>query len=128
MQAGAAVRGRRTSSAAADRSVGVTAMKYRSVRPLARGIAIGGSLLMALVWANPAAGDPPRESPRPSVEDLQLKVSPNGRYFVDQNGKPFFYLGDTCWLLFQRLDREEVDEYLKDRAAKGFTVVQAYVV
>ena len=59
---------------------------------------------------------------------MKLKVSPNGRYFVDQDGKPFFYLGDTCWLLFQRLDREEVDEYLKDRAAKGFTVIQAYVL
>ncbi len=63
-----------------------------------------------------------------SVKNLKLAVSANGRYFVDQNGKPFFYLGDTCWLLFQRLNREEVDEYLKDRAAKGFTVIQAYVL
>ena len=50
------------------------------------------------------------------------------RYFVNQDGKPFFYLGDTCWLLFQRLNHDEVDEYLKDRAAKGFTVIQAYVI
>src|SRR4029077_942316 len=57
-----------------------------------------------------------------------LKVSPNGRYFVDQDGKPFFYLADTCWLLFQRLGHDELDEYLRDRAAKGFTVVQAYVI
>ena len=63
-----------------------------------------------------------------SVKNLKLKVGANGRYFVDQHGKPFFYLGDTCWLLFQRPDREEVEEYLKDRAAKGFTVIQAYVV
>jgi hypothetical protein len=63
-----------------------------------------------------------------SVKDLRLKVSPNGRYFVDQQGKPFFYLGDTCWLLFQRPNHEEVDEYLKDRAQKGFTVIQAYVI
>lgn len=63
-----------------------------------------------------------------SVKGMRLKVSPNGRYFVDQDGKPFFYLGDTCWLLFQRLNHDEVDEYLKDRAAKGFTVIQAYVI
>jgi len=63
-----------------------------------------------------------------SVKDLKLKVSPNGRYFVDQNGKPFFYLGDTAWLIFQRLDHKELDEYLKDRASKGFTVIQAYVL
>jgi hypothetical protein len=59
---------------------------------------------------------------------MRLQVSRNGRYFVDQDGKPFFYLGDTAWLLFQRLDREEADEYLQDRAGKGFTVIQAYVL
>jgi hypothetical protein len=63
-----------------------------------------------------------------SVKGMKLKVSPNGRYFVDQDGQPFFYLGDTAWLLFQRLNREELEEYLKDRAAKGFTVIQAYVL
>ena len=29
-----------------------------------------------------------------------IKVSPNGRYFVDQKGAPFFWLGDTAWPLF----------------------------
>jgi hypothetical protein len=62
------------------------------------------------------------------VKGLRLKISPNGHHFVDQDGKPFFYLGDTCWRLFQRLNREEVEEYLQDRAAKGFTVIQAYVL
>src|SRR5436305_1036954 len=74
------------------------------------------------------AGEQSNEAAAPSVKDLRLKVSPNGRYFVDQNGKPFFYLADTCWLLFQRLNHDEVDEYLKDRVAKGFTVIQAYVI
>src|SRR5205807_3229546 len=36
--------------------------------------------------------------PQAPVKGLKLKVSPNGRYFVDQTGKPFFYLGDTAWL------------------------------
>src|SRR5947209_8640274 len=53
-----------------------------------------------------------------SVKGMRLMVSANGRYFVDQDGKPFFYLGDTCWVLFQRLDHKEVEEYLKDRAGK----------
>jgi Protein of unknown function (DUF4038) len=103
-------------------------MKHHSVRSLALGVAIGGTLLMALFWSNPTAANPPQETSQQSVKALKLKVSPNGRYFVNQDGKPFFYLGDTCWLLFQRLNREEVDEYLKDRAAKGFTVIQAYVI
>ena len=63
-----------------------------------------------------------------SVKGMRLKVSANGRYFVDQDDRPFFYLGDTCWLLFQRLNHDELEEYLKDRAAKGFTVIQAYVI
>ncbi len=54
-----------------------------------------------------------------------LRVSDNKRFLVDDQGQPFFYLGDTAWELFHRLDREQAVRYLKDRAAKGFTVVQA---
>jgi Protein of unknown function (DUF4038)/Putative collagen-binding domain of a collagenase len=81
--------------------------------------------LLTGICANAATPD---DAPARSVKHLKLRVSPNGRYFVDQGGKPFFYLGDTCWLLFQRPNREELDEYLQDRAAKGFTVIQAYVL
>ncbi|MBR9999296.1 MAG: glycoside hydrolase family 140 protein [Cyclobacteriaceae bacterium] len=55
-------------------------------------------------------------------------VSENGRYLVNEDGKPFFYLGDTAWELFHRLNREEADLYLADRADKGFTVIQAVVL
>ena len=55
----------------------------------------------------------------------QLRVSDNKRFLVTAEGKPFFWLGDTGWELFHRLSREEADKYLKDRAAKGFTVIQA---
>ena len=55
----------------------------------------------------------------------QLKVSENHRYLTYEDGKPFFYLGDTAWELFHRTDRKEADMYLADRAAKGFTVIQA---
>src|SRR5437870_2088960 len=81
--------------------------------------------LLTAVCGNAAAPD---AVPARSVKNVKLSVSQNGRYFVDQDGKPFFYLGDTCWLLFQRLNHDELDEYLKDRAAKGFTVIQAYVL
>src|SRR6266566_4487815 len=66
--------------------------------------------------------------PEKDESRMKLKVSSDGRGFVDQDGKPFFYLGDTAWLLFQRLDRGEVEDYLEDRAGKGFTVIQAYVL
>jgi hypothetical protein len=55
----------------------------------------------------------------------RLKVSANHHFLVKEDGSPFFYLGDTAWELFHRLDREEADRYLQDRAKKGFTVVQA---
>lgn len=60
-----------------------------------------------------------------ATEAQHLRVSDNQRYLVKADGKPFFYLGDTAWELFHRLNREEADLYLKDRADKGFTVIQA---
>ena len=57
-----------------------------------------------------------------------LKVSDNHRFLVTEDGRPFFWLGDTAWELFHRLNREEADQYLQDRAAKGFTVVQAVAI
>lgn len=54
-----------------------------------------------------------------------LKVSENQRFLVTETGAPFFYLGDTAWELFHRATREEAEFYLKNRAAKQFTVIQA---
>ena len=58
----------------------------------------------------------------------RLKVSENHRFLVYDNGTPFFYLGDTAWELFQRLNREDAARYLENRARKGFTVIQAVVL
>ncbi len=58
----------------------------------------------------------------------QLKVSANKRYLVKADGTPFFWLGDTAWELFHRLNREDADLYLTNRAEKGFTVIQAVVL
>jgi hypothetical protein len=55
----------------------------------------------------------------------RLQVGPSKRHLQWQDGTPFFYLGDTAWELFHRLDREEATRYLEDRARKGFTVIQA---
>jgi len=54
-----------------------------------------------------------------------LKVSDNRRFLVTQDGKPFFWLADTAWELFHRLNREQAETYLKTRASQGFTVIQA---
>ena len=54
----------------------------------------------------------------------KLEVSAEGRYLKHQNGQPFFWLGDTGWLMSQRLNREEVAFYLDNCSRAGFNVVQ----
>lgn len=56
-------------------------------------------------------------------ENGPLTVSEDKRFM--QNGdKPFFWLGDTAWLMFCTLTREEIDAYLRNRAEKGYNVIQ----
>jgi hypothetical protein len=57
----------------------------------------------------------------------KITISSNNRY-LQAEGTPFFYLGDTAWELFHRLNREEATEYLQNRAKKGFNVIQAVVL
>jgi hypothetical protein len=63
-----------------------------------------------------------------SVQVLpRLKISANHRYFT-ANGKPFFWLGDTGWLLCAKLKREDAEKYLDTRSQQGFNVIQVMVV
>lgn len=57
-----------------------------------------------------------------------LKVSANKRYFQTADGKPFFWLGDTGWLLFVKTSREDAILYLDTRKAQGFNVIQVMVL
>jgi hypothetical protein len=74
--------------------------------------------VLLLLFASSAPGQTRRVLPR-------LKVSENQRFLVREDGKPFFYLGDTAWELFHRLTREEAAAYLKLRAQQKYTVIQA---
>ena len=71
-------------------------------------------LLAGLPLACLCAADPP-----------WLEISANQRFLVTAEGEPFFWLGDTAWEIFHRLDRDEAARYLKDRAARGYSVIQA---
>ena len=53
----------------------------------------------------------------------QITVSDNKR-FLSENGKPFFWLGDTDWEMFHRLTREEAVQFINVRAEQGFNVLQ----
>lgn len=60
-------------------------------------------------------------------QDGKLAVTENKRYF--KNGdQPFFWMGDTAWLLFCKLNLQEIYAYLKNRKEKGFNVIQATLV
>lgn len=52
-----------------------------------------------------------------------IRVSENRRYFVDEQGKPFYFLADTQWELFRRYSFDDAKLILENRKAKGFTVV-----
>jgi hypothetical protein len=86
-----------------------TRRQYR--RFASAGCLAAGSLVAVLA----AAADGPAFPVRPSD---------NGRYLVDAGGQPFFYHADTAWQIAKKLTREEVEFYLDDRKARGFTAIQ----
>lgn len=53
----------------------------------------------------------------------RLEVSANHRYLQFENGEPFFALGDTGWLLPERLDRAEAQRYLQACRRAGYNLV-----
>ncbi len=79
-------------------------------------------LLLLLIFIYKSADSQNNLTPR------QLKISSNGHYLVRDDGKPFFWLGDTGWELFHRLNLEEINLYLDNRQKKGFNVIQAVVL
>lgn len=52
-----------------------------------------------------------------------LGISENGKYFTEGD-KPFFWLGDTAWLMLQKLTEEEVYVYLRNRKELSYNVIQ----
>ena len=68
------------------------------------------------------------QGPSVDFKNGKLKVSDNHRFLVFENGKPFFYLGDTAWELFHRLSKADAEKYLENRRQKGYTVIQAVVL
>jgi hypothetical protein len=83
-----------------------------------------GAIVAVFLWGAAIAwlGVPARAADNMS---RPIVVSPDGHFLQQPDGEPFFWLGDTAWELFHRLNRGEADRYLQDRARKGFTVVQA---
>lgn len=75
------------------------------------------SFLLLLGFLAPAAKN---NCPKLAVSD--------GKRFLTADGKPFFWLGDTGWLLLGKLNREETEKYLENRREKGFNVIQVMLL
>jgi len=79
----------------------------------------GLSALTLLIFAASASAGQPV---------FPVKVSENGRYFVDQNGSPVFWLGITQWQIFREYTLEDARTILENAKSKGFAFVQAMLM
>ena len=57
-----------------------------------------------------------------------VRVSPNRRYFVDQNGNPVFWLGTTQWQLFREYSLEEARTIIEKTSTNGFAFAQVMLM
>ncbi len=74
-------------------------------------------------WASAQPQNVNGEKQLPRVE-----IDASGHYFQTEDGKPFFWLGDTAWELIHATTREECSYYLNTRARQGYTVIQTVVL
>jgi hypothetical protein len=56
-----------------------------------------------------------------------MRISENGRYFIDEKGDPVFWQGDTEWELFHLFSAEDAGALLRERSKQGFNVMQVMV-
>ena len=91
------------------------------------------SLLLVALLSSPLrvqvfSQEATHQGPAVMFNQGKLEVSENGRFLQHENGKPFFYLGETAWELFHRLSLDETEMFLENRRQKGFTVIQAVLL
>ena len=56
-----------------------------------------------------------------AADRYPLRVSPDHRHLVDQNGAPYLVQGDAAWSLISGLTKEEAEMYLEAAAARDST-------
>lgn len=56
-----------------------------------------------------------------------LQIAENKKTLL-RDGKPFFYLADTCWSAFTNITDDEWDYYLYKRKAQGFNTIQINIL
>lgn len=61
-----------------------------------------------------------RRPARPGEPPFATSVSANGRYLLDQFGRPFLVRGDSPWALMTKLSPEQAERWFADREQQGF--------
>ncbi|MEO7598001.1 MAG: glycoside hydrolase family 140 protein [Opitutus sp.] len=98
----------------------------KALNTLAARLSVQSLVACLLVYLTSAAFGLAAPAQRPPAPIL--KISENSHFLTRSDGTPFFYLADTAWELIHRLSREDAEQYLKRRAAQGFTVIQTVVL
>ena len=91
--------------------------KEASVRAIRRWARLGVLAVLSMSFASFSA-----LAAAPDAGLQKLQVSSNGRFLVQEDGSPFFWLNDTAWFL-PKVSNADISYYLADRAEKGFTSV-----
>ncbi|MDR2977315.1 MAG: DUF4038 domain-containing protein, partial [Streptococcaceae bacterium] len=58
---------------------------------------------------------------------MKITVSNDQRTLL-RDGKPFFYLADTCWSAFSNIRESEWLHYLRKRKSQGFNTLQINIL
>lgn len=88
-------------------------MFHRGARSRARNLLLRICAVVCLLWISPAA-----------LLAAALRVSADGRYFIDSTTKsPFFWLGNTQWAIFRGYTIDEAHTIVDNVKSKGFTVL-----
>jgi hypothetical protein len=64
----------------------------------------------------------------PPVTTGMQRLTTNGHYFATEDGKPFFLMADTGWLMLYQLTLAEIGTYLDIRKAQGFNAVMCMLL
>ena len=81
-------------------------------------------LLLLLTMAMPASAQKKTQKTYIPWNNGKLMVSEEGRYLKHENGTPFFWLGETGWLLPQSMNRHQEEYYLEQCKQRGYNVIQ----
>jgi hypothetical protein len=102
----------------------------RLVLAAAFSLALAGAATCAQEGAAKRAAAPLNAATAGKVDDAvhPVKVSADGRYFVDESGKQVFWLGTTQWELIRGYSLDDAKTILAKTKEKGFAFVQVMLM